>query len=169
MIVGGFRDRMVDESVFQHVKQGLTLLGWFDADRNHKPVTFTTELFDEPERIEPNVIVMSGDSIFSEDAELGSSGTFDTTEYWFDVVAESDALGRQITGDIRTLAKGQFPALGFDKPVIELLDWSHATPVAEGWLEVVGTVRYRNRNHVVATSPARHWWTALVEVEDARV
>ncbi len=150
--------------MFQHLKDGLATQGWFDAGRQHRPVRCVSDAMDETEQIVPNLIAMSSESSSGTDLEMGSGATVETIDYWFDIYAESDALGRQISGDIRAIFQGHFAG----NPVVDVFDWSLATPSRIFSVEVVDTDRSRNRNHVIATAPARHWWTALVVIEDAR-
>ena len=161
---GGLRDRLIDESMFQRLKDGLSSQGWFNTGRQHRPIRCVSDALDEDEKIEPNIVAMSSEGSSGTDLEVGSNATVETVDYWFDIYAESDALGRQLSGDIRAIFQGHFGG----EPVVDVYDWTMATPSRIFSVEVVTTDRSRNRNHVVATSPARHWWTVLVAIEDTR-
>lgn len=165
---GGLRDRLIDESIFQHVKGGLAALDWFNTNRKHKPIDFLATSVQDDEQILPNTIVMSSEQAVTDSMEIGSNASVDGFDVWFDLYCESDALGKQLCGDIQALVRGQMPALGFGNPVIPVYDWSKATPDLIFHVEVVSTERQKNRQRNVATPQERHMWTVLVEVEDAR-
>ena len=165
---GGLRDRLIDAAMFNKLKEGLASQGWFDAGRQHRPIKCIDAPVEDDEQIAPNIVAMSSEGVSPTDLELGSNATVETFDYWFDIYAESDAVGKHLSGDIRAVFQGHFPADGFSEPVVDVYDQTMATPAKIFSVDVVSTDRARNRNHVVATSPARHWWTVLVAIEDTR-
>lgn len=169
MLEGGLRDRMIDMSIFRYVQDGLTALGWFNASTLRAPVVMRDTPVGDGEKIEPNLVCMSNENMMVEDLETGSTGSWNRFDVYFDVYAESDALGKHLIGDIQGILAGQHSDIGCVSPFIQVYDYSQATPSEEFLIEVENTERNRNRSHAVDTTHARHMWTLLAEIEDSRV
>lgn len=114
-LTGGLRDRMVLESVLQDIKAQLTTLGWFDAGRDHSPITIVDEYPDEDGDVPINTLAFSLGDTMSDPLELGSGAEELRIPIFCDFFAESDGLGRHVVGDIHAhVAKqGQFDVLDY--------------------------------------------------------
>ena len=125
---GGLRDRMILESVLRDIEAYLTTLDWFDAGREHKPITIIDEYPAETDEVPLNTMAFSFGDISTVANELGSPSETMYVPIYIDFFAESDGLGRHVIGDIHThVAKqGQFT----------VYDYSQAIPPAEFVVQV---------------------------------
>lgn len=161
-ISGGLRARLVRESLYTHVKDSLTDLGWFDPGRYHKPVHIRNYAYKVDEEIPLNSIVMVDGPMRGEDGEMGSNFVNSKLSFFFDVYAESDAMALHLAMDIRDICEGRIN--GLVGAAFPCYDFSLATPVQFGSAVVVSTqvdksvsIRYEFEEHL---------YMVLVEVED---
>lgn len=163
-IVGGLRTRLIRDSYRNLIVNCLTELGWFDTDRRHKPI----HVVDRPAKwdtpIATNGLVVSLESRRGEDAELGSIATIDTWTSYVDFYAESDDVGLALTGDVREILRGRFPALERTDPSFAIMDYTQATPVAVGTIQITNVMDDRARNF---PNPWQaHWFVITANLED---
>lgn len=127
-LTGGLRDRMILESVLQDIKAYMATLGWFDADREHEPITIVDEYPDEDGDVPINTMAFSYGDIRSQPLELGGAAEEITNPIFIDFFAESDALGRHVVGDVHehVQKQGQFA----------VYDYSQITPPVEFIVQV---------------------------------
>lgn len=125
---GGIRTRLISDSVYHLVHDSLGDLGWFDPGRNHKPIQMRTEPYPNREDIPLNAVVVSDTVTTDEDAELGSNLGEMATTYYVDFYAESEALGKDLIGDVRDILRGRIPSIGRTDSTLPVYDWRMATP-----------------------------------------
>lgn len=123
VVVGGLRQRLIHDSVFNEIKNSLSVLGWFDSGRQHKSINIQPGAVDFDEKITPNMIVVSTESDEDSEVELGSELIENRSIYYVDVLAENDAIGQHLSGDIRAILRGRFPDIGRARPVIQVYDY----------------------------------------------
>lgn len=148
---GGLRDRLIIEGVFRTIGDGLAALGWFDNQeptildaegapipnphfqgsttrRAHQPLNYVGKPVNPRVQIPPNTVSVFGEAYDDEEVELGSSRTEDRHAMSVDIFGQSDAVSRELSGDIRDILKGKLPSIGRDRPFIGILDYTLATP-----------------------------------------
>lgn len=162
-IAGGLRARLVQDSLSRFVVDGLTSLGWLDPGRRHLPVRVVAKppRWDEP--VVANAIALSFEMADLDDLELGSALTRTSAAATFDLYVESDSLAVDLANDIRDLLRGRLrsPRHG----VIELVDWSQATPVTFGYA-TVSDVRVHRPVALASQDWRRHWVQVTCVVDD---
>lgn len=162
-IVGGLRARLLTDSLFALVEDGLEILGWLDVDRSHRPVRLQAEPPPRNEPIEPNLVAIQIASIVNEEIEVGSWLTTDTATAYVNVYAESDSFGVDISNDLRDLLRGRLPSDGTG--TFPIFDYRQATPPIIGYFNVRDVGALRNVS-VSEDSWMRHWFRVRCELED---
>jgi hypothetical protein len=163
-IVGGIRSRLIFDSLYNTINNGLTALGWFESGRRYAPVTFLAEEQETSTEIPLNTLALSDENVSSMDIELGSVLADMTRYYYVDFFAESDVLGKQLIGDVRDLLEGRMPDLGPPGPVINVYDYRQATPPIVFACQVLN-VRV-DRAHSWTQPWLRHWYSCQLTLID---
>lgn len=163
-VVGGLRTRLIRDSYRNLIVDSLTALGWFDDDRRHKPI----HLVDRPAKwdvpIIENGLVITLETRSGIDAELGSIATIDTWTSYVDFYAEDDDVGLALTGDVREILRGRFPGIGRTDPSFEIMNYTLATPVSIGTIQILDVVDDRARNF--PNEWQAHWFVVRADLED---
>jgi hypothetical protein len=144
--VGGIRDRLIHESLVNLVTTGLTQIGWFNSNRTHDPLTILPEQKHWDEDLAYNTITIAPDTQDPEDWELGAYASKTSTVFYIDVYGQNEALGQQISGDIRDIVQGKFSAQGVYPGQMTVMDYTQATPVPAFVVEINNVTRDRARN-----------------------
>ncbi len=164
-IVGGLRARLIRQSIFQYVYDGLDELGWFDPTRPHLPVTFESKAQDTEEEIRLNTAALSDENDAESGWELGSNMTENSWQFYIDIFAESDALGLHFIQDVRDLLRGRFTSIGYDRESFDVYDYRQATP------PVLFICSIENvdvdKAHGFLKPWLQHWYGCAFEVVDA--
>lgn len=101
MADGGLRDRLIHESLLQNIKGHLATLGWFDAGREHSPITVIDEYPEEDSgEVAFNTLAISMGDAAGVPTELGNKAEDHEIAMFTDFFAESDSVGRHLNGDI---------------------------------------------------------------------
>lgn len=164
MTVAGMRDRLLKDSFFALVQQGLGTLGWFDAGRQHRPVN----LVDKPAHwdvpVAPNTVAVDFTGSTVEAWEVGSFLTSDLHIGYVEIYAENDSLGTHIANDMRDWLRGRLhPKPGVNFPIFDYRQGS--TPPVIGHMDIDGVSAVRN---VVVSEEVwmRHWFRVRCEIRD---
>ena len=166
--VGGRRARLIKNSVYTLIQEGMDELGWFDTGRQHKPVKLIPERKEWNDEILPNLVTVTEEDIDEHSMELGSN----LTEFWWemmvDVYAENSAVGLDLATDIRDLLSGRFTTVSSVGPNIDVYDLANlgATPVPLFTVEIENVSMGRVRRD--APKPyQKYWWVVFFRVVDA--
>ena len=127
IVVGGLRDRLIHESVYRRVQSGLEAIGWMNSGRSHAPLVLIPEQKSWDEELAPNSITVAPADTDDEDWELGSFGSKNTHVFNVDVFGENEALGLQISGDVRDIIRGKFSTQFTNQAQLPVLDWTQGT------------------------------------------
>lgn len=162
-IVGGLRTRLLQDSFLAVVEEGIRAIGWLDVGRSHQPVRLQAEPANWREPIAPNLIAVDLTAVTVVEVEVGSWLTADTTIAYADLYAESEALGVELSNDIRDILRGRLD-LNVNG-TLPIYDYRQATP------SVVGRVAITEVNSLRATAAAqepwqRHWFRVRCELID---
>lgn len=163
-IVGGLRARLIRDSAYAWIREGLEALGWDDAGRRHLPIVWREGDVDFDEKIEFNTISLSQTDVIDEDAELGSSLTNDTWTFYVDFFAENDSVGTHFIHDVRDILRGKMPAIGRGRPTFDVYDYSLATPVIIAVCDVERVTVDRANNFPRPWQ--KHWYVCRFDVVD---
>lgn len=155
---------MIRDSYRNMVVEGLTSLGWFDANRRHLPfaVTDRPQKWDDPIRF--NSLVISLEDRIDAEAELGSNLTVDTWTSYVDFYAESDDLGLQVMGDVCDILRGKMPSIGRTQPSFEAFDYREDPPEMFTTIQVQNILEDRARNF--PNEWQSHWFVVRADLED---
>lgn len=163
--VGGLRARLVRDSVYRTIEKGLRDLGWFTSHASRSPV----QLLPEPvalDREVPRNTLALGDEIDDETAlELGSGLSEFRWSMFLDVYAENDSIALHLVGDVAAIMGGRMPSIGRSAPVVDVWDYTLATPVAIFRVEVEN-VRTA-KAHDFPQPWLRFWRSCTFQVVDA--
>ena len=166
MIVGGLRTRLIRESLFQTVHSSLGALGWFDSGRKHHAVNFRSHPMPRNVEIPQNTIVLVDAGINGSAGELGTNFTnFDLT-FYFDIYAESDAVGMHLAVDIRDILEGRFNSIGRNMPNINVYDYSLATPVQFATV-AVSDVMIDSAQDSASRPYELYWYSIMCVLQDS--
>lgn len=171
MIRGGLRSRLIVDSVRTAVISTLQQLGWFDPTvfdvpagvRRHQPFRYIARPADWSSNILPNAVAISADDITGDDAAFGGD-VEDTFEIYIDVFAEDDAVGWQVSYDIRDSLYGKNPELGMLGPQIDVYDFRLATPASFTTVDIE-EIRV-DRSQGEAREWQRHWFMLRLSLID---
>lgn len=163
-IVAGLRHRLLHDSVYALVVEGLSALGWFDPDRAHKPIKMVdkTPFWGDP--VAPNTVAIDFVGSDPYDAEVGSRLTSDVIVCYVDIYAQDDSLGMHLANDVRDWLRGrlQVNPVGVTHPIY---DYREPTPPILGYMDIrnVGALRNVAMNDEVWV---RHWFRVRCEITD---
>ncbi len=158
MIVGGLRARLVRESLYNTVYNALDGIGWFDAGRQHQPVSFVSAPVDDEAEIKFNTIAIADADIDSVEAEIGSLLSEHRWTFYIDVYAENNALGMQLAHDIKDILEGRMPSIGRSDPSFVAYDYRGATPVMFTTCQIENVMVDRAQGF---PQPWRRWWYSV--------
>lgn len=161
-VVGGLRSRFVYDSVYNALRAGIEELGWFNAGRNHLPVSFIPEPLDSEDEVQLNTVAMGEGPMFDREREIGSNMSAAEYSFFIDVYAESGPVGRALANDIRDLVMGRHG--GRTGPTFTIWDYRKIVPLNIGWLDVERVNIYREDT---PTRPwQKFWYTVRFDVTD---
>jgi hypothetical protein len=155
---GGLRDRMVIESLGNHIQTHLTALGWFDPLREHKPINVISGFPNDTDEVELNTMAFSVENAFGEDMEMGSDAEVHQTAFFVDMFMEDDAVGWHLSGDVYFFLK--------KNRHLDVFDYSTGGNPVDFKVELMDIDRRKPVRAVNAWQ--RHWFTVSFVAEDDR-
>lgn len=158
---GGFRQRLISDSVYHMMMENLGALGWFDSGRQHGVLSVRTESVKNDEEIPLNTVVISETVTTDDQAELGSNLGDISTTFYVDIYAENEALGKEFIHDVRDIIKGRLVRTATTLPVY---DWTMATPPVVFYCEIEDVVVDQARDYPKPWQ--KNWWTCRFDVVD---
>lgn len=127
--VGGLRARLIRDSVWHVVDDALRDLGWYAAVVSHRPVTFVPAPFGLDVEVPLNTLALGDMADVPTEAEMGSDLTEFAWDMHVDVYGENDDLSLHLAGDVAAALAGRMPSIGRGRPVVDVWDYTLATPV----------------------------------------
>jgi hypothetical protein len=161
--VGGARQRLIKENLVNFVEDGLTAIGWFNAGRNHEPVTVTGDHIDPSVSIRPNVVGVSFEDEDFSDMELGSDLEETRHSVVIDVFAENVPIGQHLKGDVTDLLRGKFTSIS-STDRLAVWDLFAASPSILFHCQFEDFFVERNRQWETAHN--EFWWSIAVDLVD---
>jgi len=166
LLVGGLRVRLAFSSLYNMLNTSLTSLGWFDAGREHLPITFLGEPVDDENEVPINTLVLTGESVFTSDIELGSARSEFSRQFYLDFYAESHALGEHLAFDLRDILEGRMASIGRTGPVVSLYDYTITPTPPVFSVAEIESVFVDRALPGGAASWKKNWWSLSFRVVD---
>ncbi len=165
VVVGGMRARLIRESVYHCIHDSLADLGWFNAGRRHKAITFPGVTETNENEIPINRIALSDEDLSESDLEMGSTAVETRWTFWLDFYAQDDSLGKEVVHDVRDILGGRMSSIGRSSANIPVYDYRLATPVVIFHVAVEEIVV--DRAHEFPKPYQKHWYACRFTVLDA--
>lgn len=162
--VGGLRVRLINDSMFQLVLNGLGALGWFDTGARHRPIVMIAEPVRWDEEVQLNTVAVTSTNTTDDELELGSNAAENRHTFYIDFYAEDDSIGRHLIHDVRDVLRGKFPSISRSRPILPVYDFTLATPVETFVCEIENVLV--DRAHDFPRAWQRHWFTVRCDVVD---
>lgn len=134
--VGGLRARLIRDSVWHAVDDALRALGWYETVASRADVVLLAEPVAQGTAIDFNSLALGDEDDTPEPIEMGSGLSQFSWDMHLDVYAESDALSLHLVRDVAAILAGRLPSIGRSRPVVDVWDYSLATPVVIFAVEV---------------------------------
>lgn len=159
--VGGLRDRLIRDSVWHAVDGALAALGWYVPQTSRSPVQLLAEPTMEDVEVPINSLAL-GDTVNQDTpAELGSGLAEYRWDMHVDIFGENDSISLHLVGDVAAILQGRIPSIGRSAPVIEVWDYTLATPVVVFVVEVESVQTARSSGF---SEPWRRFWRSCTFV-----
>lgn len=127
--VGGLRARLIHDSVYAMLYDALEALGWFKSVASRSQITFLPDALPPDVEVPFNTLALADEGETGEDIELGSQLQETRWEMWVDFYAENDSLSLHLIRDVKDILQGRMPSIGRTGPIVEVYDYTLATPV----------------------------------------
>ncbi len=157
-LTGGLRDRMLSESLSNHIQGELSTLGWFDVGREHTPLTLLPGFPNDTDDVQLNSIAFSVEDTEGEDLEMGTKAETHQTEFFVDMFMEDDSVGWHVAGDVYAFLK--------KNPILDVFDYATGGDPVDFRVQL-SEVDKRKPNRAV-NAWQRHWFTVSFLAEDFR-
>jgi hypothetical protein len=163
--VGGLRARLIQASLYNYVKDGVTARGWTNTGRRHTPFHFIPQPQEWDQEVPLNSIAVSAEDVFDQEAEMGSQLTDDTWTYYVDIYAEGEAVGQDVAHDVRDMLRGKLPSIDMGVQSFPVWDYRMPTPVMLFTCEISNVISDRARNFPQAWR--RFWFSVRCDITDS--
>lgn len=162
--VGGLRQRLIHDSLWNMLVDALDQLGWLDAGRDHAPIDLRAAPVPLDEEIQLNTLALSDENITELEDELGSLMAEHRQVFYVDFYAENESLGKHMINDVRAIVGGRFNTIGRDRPEFAVYDYTQATPTAIFHCQIEDVVVDRARDFPKPWQ--RYWYVCRFDVVD---
>jgi hypothetical protein len=162
--VGGLRQRLIQDSLWNMITNSLDALGWLDPGRPHEPLHLRPKPVPLDEEIQLNTLALSDENITERDEELGSLLAEHRQTFYVDFFAENESIGKHLINDIRAIIGGRFGSVGRTRPAFSVYDYTQATPTALFDCELEDIVVDRARDFPKPWQ--RFWYVCRFDVVD---
>jgi len=122
--VGGFRYRLIHESLFQMISDSLDQLGWFDGQPGRENVRIVPEALPLQVEIPLNTIALVDLDMSDTDDEMGSNLSETRWTFYVDFYAADKSIGIHLINDVRDIMKGKMSSIGRISPSFGVYDYS---------------------------------------------
>lgn len=166
-IAGGLRARLIRDNIYDVVNDGLTELGYMDANRNHRSVTVRSTPVPNSEEAQPNLVVVTAEDVFENYNEMGSIFADHTWLYYVDVYAEDNILGMQLGADVRDILQGRLTTVSRIGPSIDVYDLRVNAATPHRLFSVDIEEVDLNKSRFFEKPFQEHWWMVDFRVVDS--
>lgn len=162
--VGGLRLRLIKDNFYDMVRLALDDLDWFASGRSTLPVVLVPEQIDASVEIKPNTIGISTENLFDQEYELGSNLSENRWNVYIDILAEDEAVGVNLSGDVFDILRGKISAISRTRPAFSVYD------LPPNDTDVIFTCEIENIevNRVREWDKPynKYWWVVACEIVD---
>jgi len=162
--VGGFRYRLIHESLFQMISDSLDQLGWFDGQPGRENVRIVPEALPLQVEIPLNTIALVDLDMSDTDDEMGSNLSETRWTFYVDFYAADKSIGIHLINDVRDIMKGKMSSIGRISPSFGVYDYSLATPVEVFVCQIEDVMVDKAAN--VQNEWLKNWYTCRFDVVD---
>lgn len=162
--VGGLRSRLIHDSLFRMLEDSLDQLGWFDGQPGRENVRITPEPLPLNREIPLNTIALADFDMDENEAELGSDFTEVSWGFYVDFYAADKSIGIHLINDVRDILRGKMYSIGRTGPVLEVYDWTLATPVPIFTCQIEDVIV--DKPEIAADTWLKNWYSARFMVID---
>lgn len=162
---GGLRARLIHDSLYKMIEDSLDQLGWFDGAPGRENVRMTPEPLALNKEIPLNTIALADFDMDEEEAELGSDFSEVTWQFYVDFYAADKSIGIHLINDVRDILRGKMYSIGRTAPVLEVYDWTLATPVSIFFCDVEDVIV--DRPEIAADTWLKNWYSARFILRDS--
>lgn len=164
-ITGGLRARLIRDSIYHVLFDGLADLGWFDSGRQHRAISFPGTVVDQHTEIPMNTLALVDEDQSEVEGEMGSNlGDFRWT-YYVDFYAEDDVIGKHLIYDVRDILAGRMVGVGRTDSSVAVLDYTLATPTQVFVVQLEDIIV--DRAHDFPKPWQRNWYACRFTVLDS--
>jgi hypothetical protein len=163
-ITGGLRARLIHESLYRMIEDSLDQLGWFDGQPGRENVRMVPEAMPLNREIPLNTIALADFDSDEEDAELGSNLTEVTWGFYVDFYAADKSIGIHLINDVKDILRGRMPGIGRTHSVLEVYDWTLATPVPVFYCDIQNTLI--DKPEIASEAWLKNWYSCRFEIVD---
>lgn len=162
---GGIRYRLIHESLFRMLEDCLDELGWFDNQPGRENVRFIAEPLPVSEEIPLNTLALADFDLIEDEAELGSDYSTTTWTFYVDFYAADKSIGIHLINDVRDIMRGKMHALGRTAPVLQVYDWTLATPSEIFWCDIQDVIL--DKPEIPSEAWLKNWYSCRFDLVDS--
>ena len=123
-VYGGELYRLVEKSLYVHVKDALTDLGWFNPSDAFQNWRFLDYRISDREEISQNTATLSLETSSFEPYEMGTNSVSYERYAYIDVYPQNASIGKHFLGDIESILLGARPDIGLESTSFSVINWS---------------------------------------------
>lgn len=164
-IVGGLRQRLIRESIYRELYRALQARGWFATGRKHKTITFPGVTETNENEIPLNRLALVDEDMVEFEYEMGSNAVQTSWTFWVDFYAENESLGKDVINDVRDILAGRMSSIDRAAPIIQVYDYTLATPAPIFKVEIEDIVVDRAKDFPKPYQ--KFWYACRFTVSDA--
>lgn len=163
--VGGLRLRLIKSSFYYMLQDSMNELGWFNGSNGSRfPVKLLAEQADTKTEIKPNIVAISTEDMDHQDMEMGSNLAENTWKIYIDILAEDEAVGLHLAGDIYDVLRGKISAVGRTRASLEVKDLPPNNDTTIFTCQLDGIILHRVRDWDRAYN--KYWWIVACDIID---
>ena len=157
-------DRHIRESLLNELEALLVTLGWSAVNtRKYRAVELLREPVSPTTQITPTKIALLMGDMDDDEAEIGSTATIDRHHCTIDIFGETEAIGVDLSSQIRDWLRGRLPSIGRTSPTLTVYDHSTVTPTELFTCTIEGVARDRASGW---SQPwLQFWWAVNFTIE----
>lgn len=162
--VGGFRYRLIHESLYRMIEDALDQLNWFDGQPGRENVRMVPEPLPLQVEIPMNTIALVDLDMVDDDDELGSDLSEVRWTFYVDFYAADKSIGIHLINDVRDILKGKMSAIGRTSPNFGVYDYDLATPTIVFYCEIEDVMV--DKADSTPQPWLKNWYTCRFDVVD---
>ncbi len=162
--VGGFRYRLIHESLYRMIEDSLDQLNWFDGQPGRENVRMIPEPLPLQVEIPMNTIALVDLDMIDDDDELGSDLSEVRWTFYLDFYAADKSIGIHLINDVRDILKGKMSSIGRTGANFGVYDYDLATPSIVFYCEIEDVII--DKADSTPQPWLKNWYTCRFDVVD---